>query len=192
MALPVPALDDATGYLPVGRHHCTIEEFRSAFVDAEQFTGTQRRKEIWTHWERAKVVLGRLVPVYAAWISGSYVSSKPEPDDMDIVFVIDGLAAERLVADEPTRARYLTAFAQGKRFHQPAGRRLDTYLVQWRPILKPGPTMTDDEVSYYQSRGHWDDFWQRCRAGAKDSPIVVADTIPQRGYLEVKLDDYPR
>lgn len=190
--MPIPPLDAATGCLPLGRHHCTGQEFQAAFVDAAPFNQSQRRKEIWTHWDETRSALAQLVPVYAAWISGSYVTDKVDPDDMDIVFVIDGGAAETLAATEPGLSQYLVAFGQGKLAHEPAGRRLDTFLVHWKPILSPGPGLTATEQHYYFMRGHWDDFWQRRRTGAKTDPIAVVDTTPRRGFLEVKLGDYPK
>ncbi|HKS47546.1 MAG TPA: hypothetical protein VJT49_21030 [Amycolatopsis sp.] len=110
---------------------------------------------------------------------------------MDVTFVIDGRVAEFLASTQPNRVPLLAAFSQGARFHRPAGRRLDTYLIEGRPILNPGTALTDEEVVYYRARGYWDDFWQRCRSGAKSDPITVADALPRRGYLEVKPSPDP-
>lgn len=73
-----------TGFLPPGRHECTVSEFSSRFVDA--FPGTNRNRlfaEWLTYYERLQTVLQTTDLVQ--WIDGSFVSDKPNPGDIDVV-----------------------------------------------------------------------------------------------------------
>jgi hypothetical protein len=186
----VPTLELPNGMLPIGRHSCTNDEIYDYFVRGLQFFGSATREKIWQDWVTVRDGLRQILPVYAAWISGSFVSTKLDPDDMDIVFIVDGAAYDAL--PQGSQARFIVdALSQGRRFHEQAGKRLDTYIVSWYPIPQPGPGMDPKQEAYFLFRGHWDDFWQRTRITPKPLPPTAADCVPRRGYLEVKLDDYP-
>lgn len=109
---------------------------------------------------------------------------------MDIVFVIDGDAASQLPQNSRDRTM-VSVFSQGPTFHAQRGLRLDTYVLAWRCIPDLGNDVAGLGPGYYGPRGRWDDFWQRNRTTPKGSPPVPADCPPRRGYLEVKLGDYP-
>lgn len=186
----MPALHPVTGELPLGRHNCTVDEFEAAFVSAPEFVSSTTRSEVWAHWELARTALRGVVPVYSAWVGGSFVSSKTDPNDMDIVFVIDAATVDRMLPGSRAQ-QIVTVMSQGSTHHDPVGRRLDTYTLLWRSIPDPCDDPAGLAPGYYLWRGHWDDFWQRARTSPKDTPPTQADSIPRRGFLEVTLDDYP-
>jgi Family of unknown function (DUF6932) len=190
LEVPVPALHPITGQLPLGRHHCTMTEFESAFVPAAMFAASNTRRIIWQDWTDAVAAIRSVVSTYAAWVSGSFASSKTDPNDMDIVFIVDGDMVDALPQASRMRS-IIGAFASGPRFHQAAGRRLDTYIIPWYPIPDPANDVAQRGPIYYNPRGHWDDFWQRLRDSPKGTPATATDCNPKRGYLEVKLDEYP-
>ncbi len=74
---------DANGMLPGGLHEYTFEQFLIQFVDG--FPTSQRRKEI----AKALVDFAREIYTYGTpyefWIDGSYVTTKINPNDADIV-----------------------------------------------------------------------------------------------------------
>lgn len=184
--MAIPEFSATTGALPLGRHHCSLTEAKAHLVDHPQFTGSVSRPQIWQHWLIAKDTLKAVVPIHAAWIGGSFTTTKAEPDDMDVVFVINANAASTLAG---ASRDLVWRFSRGSQFHKPA-RRLDTFILEWTPIAEPGALRQVEDESYFAWRGHWDDFWQRQRSGSKIDPVVPADAIPRRGYLEVRFGGY--
>lgn len=69
--------------LPAGFHDCTVEEFISTFVDG--FPTSQRRGVIVNAlWDFAREVCDVGTPC-EFWVDGSFVTSKINPNDADIV-----------------------------------------------------------------------------------------------------------
>lgn len=54
----VPPLDAATGLLPLGRHHVTLDAVKARYVDDPEFSGSATRQEIWADFEDATEVFG--------------------------------------------------------------------------------------------------------------------------------------
>lgn len=77
---------EASGILPAGLHNCSVSDFIATFVD--NFPTSQRRKLIVeTLWTFATEVLREGVP-YEFWIDGSFVTTKVNPNDADIVLFL--------------------------------------------------------------------------------------------------------
>jgi len=83
--MPIPGLDDA-GLLPPGVHDCTLDEVRRRFGI---FQITDRRP---TLYDKLQVL------VREAWgsglvaeiiIDGSFVTAKPDPNDIDLILVLN-------------------------------------------------------------------------------------------------------
>jgi hypothetical protein len=83
--MPIPDLDDA-GLLPPGVHDCTLDEVRRRFG---VFQTTDRRP---TLYDKLQVL------VREAWatglvaeiiIDGSFVTAKPDPNDIDLILVLN-------------------------------------------------------------------------------------------------------
>lgn len=80
----IPALTDA-GLLPEGVHTCSLEEVRERFG---RFDRSDRRSQL---TKKLAEFVGELKSTgLVAWVGvdGSYVTSKPEPDDVDLVVVL--------------------------------------------------------------------------------------------------------
>src|SRR3954452_15377682 len=86
--MPIPALD-ADGLLPPGRHTASVAEVKAAFVDP--FGGSASRMAIFTGWRMHRESLQNVVPGMYQWIDGSFVTSKLDPGDIDVVTFIDGV-----------------------------------------------------------------------------------------------------
>jgi len=185
MWLMLPALEPATGALPVGRFPADLAEVRAAYVDSPDFAASTTRQEIWTHFESATAELRRIVPVAHVWIAGSFLTNKPDPDDIDLVYWCEDRHIDN-VSDVRDK-QILELFAKNKVRTQ-TGLRVDTRYGRWHVHPDADRVMTAQHLSYSQTRGYWDDFWLRMRSGSKTDPRVREDALPRRGYLEVILD----
>lgn len=185
----IPALDPATGLLPVGRHACSESELERRFVSAPDFASSITRRDIWQHWEQARQLLQAAVTVHAAWLGGSFTTSKIDPDDIDVTFLIN---ADDYRSRPPPDQQVVNLFNTGNHVKAVLGLNVDSYVIPWEPIPQVQPfgwNLIQDQ--YYWARGYWDDWWQRHQVSGKGSPPVPADATPRRGYLEVLLSDYP-
>ena len=85
---------ETNGMLPGGLHEYSFEQFMRQFVDG--FPASQRRKEISkTLVAFAKEIYTFGIP-YEFWIDGSYVTTKVNPNDADVVIFLQVPAANRL------------------------------------------------------------------------------------------------
>lgn len=180
--LVIPALDPTTGMLPVGRHPCSEAEFEARFVSDAAFASSTTRRDLWDDWQQALQLLQGAVTVHAAWLGGSFTTSKLDPDDIDVTFLIN---VEDYKRRQPQDQQMVSTFAAVGQVKAVLGLRLDSYVIGWESVPNPQQAgRNGDGDAYYWARGHWDDWWQRCRG-------VTADPAPRRGYLEVLFSDYP-
>lgn len=82
--MPIPALD-AHGLLPVGLHDCTIDEVEERFG---QFTRSDRRVALMKQLRAYCGELRRVVQASFLVVDGSFVTSKDEPGDVDILLAL--------------------------------------------------------------------------------------------------------
>lgn len=110
-----------------------------------------------------------------------------DPDDLDVVYIIDTRPAAAVTS--VAQKAFLALLAQGHALRNLRGKRLDTFVINW--VSDPdGQGAVPGFGSYAQARGYWDDLWQRKLSGPKAAPRVPSDALPKRGYLEVILDDF--
>jgi hypothetical protein len=181
----LPDPDSTSGALPVGRFPAELHEVRSAYVDAPAFAASISRQEIWSHFESATAELRRIVPVAYVWIAGSFLTTKLDPDDIDVIYWCEDRHIDA-VSDAPDK-QILELFAKNQVRAQ-TGLRVDTRYGRWHVHPDADRVATAQHMSYSQMRGYWDDFWLRSRSGSKTDPHVREDALPRRGYLEVTLD----
>jgi hypothetical protein len=185
----IPCLDPVTGMLPLGRLACTAEEVEIAFVKDIAFFGSQTRPGLWREWNDALATLQSSVTVHAAWIGGSFTTAKLDPDDIDVTFIIN---AEDYRQRSQQDQQIVSLFGGRGQVRSNLGLRVDSYLIAWERYLSFPPQPVHAE--YFRARGHWDDWWQRARPAPKGSPPASpapGDAVSRRGYLEVRLSDYP-
>lgn len=180
----IPALDAATGAIPVGRYSATLADIHAAFVAGK----TPAREKIWHDWQTATALLRQHVPVLATWVGGSFFTSKDVPDDIDCVYWVEyfDLITARL---NPLSTRMVEVFSQKHELRKVVGLQVDTFVVAWNccPDLAQAMPATSE---YWATRGLWDDFWSRMRSSPKGAPAVRTDALPRRGYLEVIFDGF--
>src|SRR2546425_11719576 len=82
--MPIPPFE-SSGLLPLGVHDCSLEEIKARFGS---FQGSDRRPRLFGKLQafiaeaRASQIVGTLV------IDGSFVTSKPAPNDIDLIVVV--------------------------------------------------------------------------------------------------------
>lgn len=144
------------------------------------------RQDLLQELEEFFAAVRLVVPICAAWISGSYLTDKDDPADVDVVLVfneddINGLTdpAHRRLVTRPGLQRLATV----------RNLRVDPFALIWR--ARPDPAaITPPDSRYLMNRGYWDDFWLRMRTVPKGATPTRACALPRRGYVEVILDGY--
>jgi hypothetical protein len=188
----------ANGFLPLGRYSVSLNEAESLLVSAPEFQGSTTRRPLWdgflAYLERFLVLedryadaLGDLALVHRVWIGGSFVSTKPDPGNIDTTLLID-TRAERAVRGRPGSKWLTTAFQSRDSMKRKFG--VSPVRVGYQPVshvFRP-EHMTPEERTYFMQRGVWDDWWQRCQLPDRtDRSPSEKSAAPARGYLEVRL-----
>jgi hypothetical protein len=158
--MALPDFDDH-GNLPPGRHRATLEETRSALVDP--FPESHTRQAIFDWWCDLRAGLEDLGGFVEQWLAGSYVTSKQQPNDLDVVTVFDGPAFE---AFPRHRQQVIQAMVAGHVTE--ALWRCDNYPVLHYP---------DDGPSAIAGRaveGMWGQHFGQDRDGNERGFVVVA------------------
>lgn len=139
-------------------------------------------------------VLQSAVRVHAVWLSGSYLTDKLDPNDIDAVFLVSARDYSRTSDDNKKVVGSFspTMGPMGTPVRSSGFTKVDSYILDWRPYAELNPLGDRDHNAYCLWRGYWDDFWQRTRKGAKGAPTTWQDGMPTRGYLEVELDAFDR
>ncbi len=154
-------LFDAAGCLPAGRYLATVDDVEQTLVSP--FPRSLTRADLFNGWQRLRREIRAMVSVEMEWIDGSFVTTKTDPGDIDLVTFI---RAEHLVAlplaDLQTLMPLFMGPATKARF------RCESYLVPVVPEHDPA------ENVYLRNRGYWDRQWSRDR------------TRPEKGYIDVR------
>lgn len=183
----LPALDQQSGLLPLGRFGATLSDIKARFVDDPRYTGSSTRAEIWQDFESATEGIRSVVPVVCVWVGGSFLTGKLDPDDIDLVYWCEDVLVNQVT--DPRARLVLELFAKNQ-VRTWTGLRVDTRYCLWHVFPEADRASSAEHNTYVRRRGYWDDFWMRKRSGAKDAPPVRGDALPRRGYFEVPLDGF--
>ncbi|GAB3258018.1 DUF6932 family protein [Kineosporia babensis] len=183
----IPTLSPA-GFLPLGRHSCTIEELEQTFVLSPPFSTSSTRAQCLADFRSAKTMLDQLHPalVEANWIGGSFTTAKVDPDDLDSLFIIRESAFDELGSNN--KKRKVLEFGKSQQLRKKLGLRVDAFMFVRQRIPQPWRAggIDPEFQSAFALRGAWDDWWQRSRRGPdKDDAPTIESSDPVRGYLEV-------
>lgn len=177
MYLTLPPLDEEN--LPRGRWVTDIKSVENSYVHGR----SAYHSELWSEWitlkDALRSVLGRLP---AAWLSGSFFTTKPQPSDIDCVFIVDQRTFANVTTQQYQAFIELVATSQVRRYMK---LRVDSFIIEWTPWEGTSPPL--EYRPKLEQRGYWDEFWARVK---DDDPKTAA--LPRRGYLEVIIDDYQR
>jgi hypothetical protein len=142
--MPIPALN-ADGFLPEGIHECALEEVQTRFG---VFDRSDRRLRLWTALRDFMREVKACGIVEAVLLDGSFVTAKPEPNDVDLILVVR--ASHDFAADlRPAEYNVLSKRRVFRRYGfdvlvaQAGSDRLRRYLeffqqVRLEPVAKKG------------------------------------------------------
>lgn len=174
----IPALSE-DGWLPRGRFCASLAEVKERFVDDPAFVTSRTRAKVWQDFEAVLALIEQQrVKVPAVFLGGSFLTSTVDPGDIDVAFFVD---VSRI--SNPATLTGVTRTVRGAKL---VGLEVDGFLIQW----SPDGSQKGAEPSYTDSRGFWDDFWQRFVPKADRQPPQRQHSMPRRGYLEVIVDGY--
>lgn len=158
MALEFPEGSDV---LAAGRQTASIDEVEASLVAA--FTTSKTRRSLFDSWLTIREAIRRLVQVDAEWIDGSYVTTKTDPEDIDVVTHIPGADLDAL--DPPARAtlRGLISGAISQELHG-----CDSYVCAVYPPDHPLHAV------YQANRDYWDKWFGHDRAGNPKGYVEIA------------------
>ncbi|WP_443063783.1 DUF6932 family protein [Streptomyces sp. NBC_00659] len=177
----MPGLDPTTGLLPPGRYAVSLDELYTALVES---TGSDVRRAIWEEWTRHRTAVEAFTGgISRMWVGGSFVSSKPDPSDVDVTYLLSAQAYDRL--DRETLADLddltLRAWCVEQKM------RVDAHLVRLPervPVSQMVPSLLSQESKQsFRDLGLYDEVWQCIKPSSAQS---VPDVL-RRGYVEVLL-----
>ncbi|OLT35085.1 hypothetical protein BJF84_14810 [Rhodococcus sp. CUA-806] len=167
------------GDLPRGRFCVSMDDVNATLVKGPTFLGSGTRGEVWDDFEKLVALIKRKgVRIPAAFLGGSFVTSKVNPSDVDASILID---ASR-ITNPSTYDAVVKIAANSKN----VGLQVDAFVIPWHP----DGTQRGGDATYCGLRGSWDDFWQRKVAKPDRDPPQRVHAMPVRGYLEVLIDGY--
>lgn len=166
-------------------------------VEAECFSTSTKRRELWSGLERYLSKFFKLEEEYAAiledrplvpyiWLGGSFVSPKLDPENIDLSVIVDDRGAEALKG-RPSAQWLVRAFNRKSCLHEYGLSPIEIRYRQIASVFRPDKLPVADQ-GYLRDRGAWDDWWQRCRHEGLPNGAPTLDTAGvARGYLEVTL-----
>jgi hypothetical protein len=150
-------------YLSPGRHQASPDEVEAEFVGA--FPASQARRPLFDAWSTLSEAIERVVPLETQWVDGSFISSKIEPGDIDVVSHLDGPSMDEL--DNPAQM-LLYSLVAGPLSKQLFG--CDSYWLAVYPEGHPARPVYDQALEY------WDQQFGSDREGAPKGYIEVVRT----------------
>ncbi len=147
--------------LPPGVHSATVDEVEASLVVA--FPTSSSRPPIFEGWRRHRNAVSALLPPSVQWVDGSYVSTKINPGDIDVVTHVDGqqfdaldpasqAAVRALFAGSPDTSTFLT----------------DAYAIAEYPLGHVARPF------YEQVRAYWEWRWSTARDGTSKGFVEVS------------------
>lgn len=203
MAHQIPAFG-INGHLPLGRYNVTLEQVEDRFVSDPAFADSRTRLECWLGlqsyiglWglieKKAAAVLADRRLLKTMWLGGSFISAKPNPNNVDLTLFLDGdllLECSKVgINSQISKLSHRDGMLQ--RF------RVSPTIVRYRFAHSPWDMFNakrqlgayePEHFSYVGLRGCFDDWWCRIRPEGEDKTSPSLETGGWvRGYLEVTL-----
>jgi Family of unknown function (DUF6932) len=148
--------------LPQGRHNATKDEIEQVLVNG--FQNSTTRRGLFDQALELLDAIRQIVPVSALWIDGSFVTTKEDPGDIDLVSHLDGEALDAL---KPIDQMMLGGLISGHWSRDRSG--CDSFAVSVYPT---GHTA---RATYEATASWWDSFFGKDRAGNA------------KGYVELEI-----
>ncbi|GIE32252.1 hypothetical protein Ait01nite_052970 [Actinoplanes italicus] len=176
----------------------TVAEVQARFVDAPMFEDSVTRQTCWEGfqnymalWAKYKDSLGDVIGesslVRCLWLAGSFISSKPDPNNIDLTLFVDGDVLDAAKQDGlPVTTPVARLSNRDKNFKL---HRVTPIIVRYRYFKSPFKHgFYSSEAEYMRFRGGLDDFFSRVRQPGEDKQAPTRETGDwKRGYVEVML-----
>jgi hypothetical protein len=175
--------------LPLGRYICDLTEFEQTFVLDQRFAGSGSRQNLFSQFLSATQFLRDKFSadlVERAWVGGGFTTTKKDPTDIDVTFILNNDAYSGLSKTQQGKLGKLLRAGGFKAI----GLSVDGFMMVRERIAQPwsGAGLGTEGGGYFPIRGAWDDWWSRDRANVPaGAEPVVADAEPVRGYVEVMI-----
>jgi hypothetical protein len=158
--------DERGNYKPYGRSELNLNQFREIFVDA--FNEDSSRHVIYNEFEKYVTEFSSEVsPQFIIWINGSFVTNKLNPQDIDIVILLNHkIAMERtnILQEKFLNRSLLRAF------------KIDAYIVRLFPAEHKEYIKTRSDLLYWE---HW----------FSNSRMNSAKKRFPKGFIELSFDN---
>ncbi|KFI76524.1 hypothetical protein BMON_1121 [Bifidobacterium mongoliense DSM 21395] len=137
---------------------------------------TQRREILWNNFLRWRTEIKKMLGDSTFWVNGSFVTTKPDPEDIDVVVLVSFQAYKQANISNPSKLSALkTIFRQkrdgSKERVQPYGGLIDSFIV-------PCDNIDKDDVNLK--------YWDRQWSGINESKHYLSTSLSQKGFLEVR------
>ncbi|WP_425274451.1 DUF6932 family protein [Streptomyces zinciresistens] len=177
----MPTFNPLTGLLPPGRYAASLDELYTTLVAS---THSAVRSEIWEEWTtHHRLVEAQVGEVTRMWMGGSFVSTKRDPSDMDVTYLVKAQFYDDLDRETLTDLADLTDAA----WCVEQGMRVDALLLrlpQRLSVSQLAPSLLDEKTSEsFRDLGLYDEV---CQAIKPQSVHSVPSDL-RRGYVEVLL-----
>lgn len=159
MAVPF-AFPPGSPYLPPGLHPATVDDVEATLVTG--FPNSSTRREIFDGWMGLRDTMSNVVSLRKQWLDGSYVTTKEDPGDADLVVHLDGTEVEALDAIAEATLKGLVAGPGTK-----AAWHCDSYPLVEYP---PGHAL---RALYEQALSYWATFFGHDRSGVPKGIVEV-------------------
>lgn len=187
----IPPRDAVSGCIPPGRYGADLQEVRREFVEPYAAMPLSTRGALWKGlenyligWDEAQKKAGVNL-LLGLWFSGSFITTRLSPEDIDLTAIYDGAAVSALEGKPGSKElRKLAGLRHRDENKTRYG--VQVFPIPWRSIASTLHTekLNLHDTQYLVKLGALDDFWQRkppALKGAPAAPSVKAD----RGYVEV-------
>lgn len=154
------AFPPGSPYLDPAFHDATVADVEATLVTG--FAASTTRRDIFTRWTALRAAVDAVVTLGEQWLDGSYATTKVDPNDADIVVVLDGNEVEGL---SPVEETTLGALVAGKTTQ--ATWRCDSYPLVEYPAGHPLRSF------FERSRDYWTDFFGHDRSGVAKGIVRV-------------------
>jgi hypothetical protein len=135
--------------LPPGRHVMTADQLEHLTVS--RFPASVMRPVIFAEFRRLLSDLVSFGLVGELWIDGSFLTEKPEPDDIDLSF---GFHPVHLDQQKPDARDFVLTTLNGGKAYSPL---LDTYMCVMFPIGDPRREASTEDYWAEKWLVGWDD-----------------------------------
>ena len=171
----IPPLDPATGRLPFQGEdrpfRAALPEVHQRFVEGH--VGEEHRTRIWAAFTLWHELVQQELPGARYWLSGSYLTDRPRPSDLDVILVLKPGHLKAMTPEPTPEARVLLTHL-GVTSSQPSGT---------AERLQPVGGLVDGHWCYSWIPEHvqlWQSRWSNVYDKATRAPTGV-----RMGYVEV-------